>query len=761
MALNLDADCQAALEVAKRAVPPGDELDIGILMRGLYHSTSLRQQFPSLGAHLEPLSSLPGNVGSVPVHGKLKPVLQALAAQPGTITSASFLLALVESGTGQEYLRSKGVQSPDLKSLIADLKQSLRLEAPAELVSAWRASPERQKAMEALGTYGRMLTAGSPPHRGTVEMESALQSLVRTLSKMGRKNAVVVGYPGTGKSALIYELARRIVEGDVSIPQRLREMDIFELSPAFLRSGASMVGQYDERVKTLIELLKANPKIILFVDEIHSLFKSSMHERTPFSEANEAFKTVLGKGEICCIGCTTTAEYRHYLEPDGAFARRFGLIRLEPPDRDSTIRILRARLGRLRSYYSSLTIPEEILPRVVDLTDEYLSSRFQPDKSIQLLDEACAFCVTARPAREEVTEEALWQALEDTIGHSVTRPEGLTEEKILEGLRAKILGQDEALAGIARAFVTGLGGWSKSGAPRGVFLFCGPTGVGKTETATVLARLLGGGRDALLRVDCNTLQGSGHDPGSITNRLLGVPPGYLGYARGQGGVLSRIRDLPQAIVLFDEIEKADPAVGKLLLQILDEGRVEDTDGNLLDFRRSFVVFTTNAGCVYTRRQSIGFDSAGEAPSNQPEVDLETLKADLRAHGFGEEFLGRIRHSFVFHSLSPGAIRQVLRSQLERLQDTAELRGYTFRWEDDVLEHLASQWQPRFGVRHLTSILRNRVSEQLGVAEAQGELRGVVEIRLTLMKLDEAGPGGLPPGLASRHREGDTLVLSLA
>ncbi|MDR3719725.1 MAG: AAA family ATPase [Bryobacteraceae bacterium] len=764
MALNLDQDCQEALELAKRALPPGGELDAGLLMRATYNSTILRHRFPALAPYLTPVAAAAQPSGArLSVHSTLQPVLQSLVSQK-LVTPLMLLTALIESEAGRAHLARQGMGDRDFAALAANLRRNADRElasAGPEACSAWRSSEERQKAMEALSSYGRMLTFGDLPQRGAARMEGPLQSLVRTLSKMGRKNAIVVGFPGTGKSALIYELARRIVNGDEAIPPRLREMDIFELSPAFLRSGASMVGQYDERVKALIEILKANSKIILFVDEIHTLFKSGLHEKGPFSEANESFKTVLGKGEICCIGCTTIAEYRHYLEPDGAFARRFAVIRLEQPDRDTTIEILRARLPKLSGYYSPLAIPEELLARIVDLTDEYLPSRYQPDKSIQLLDEACAFCVTSRPPRAEVDEQALWQALEDTIGHSVAQPGNLTEESVFERLKAKVVGQDETLQAITRAFVSGLGSWSKKGSVRGVFLFCGPTGVGKTETANVLAQILGGGRDALLRVDCNTLQGSGNDPASVTYRLLGVPAGYIGYARGQGGVLSRIRDLPQAIVLFDELEKADPSIGKLLLQILDEGRVEDTDGNLLDFRRSFIIFTTNAGCRYSHHAPIGFDKEQQPSAAGPEVDLELQKSDLIEHGFGQEFLGRIRHTFAFKSLSSEAIRIVVLNQLKALRNAAELRGLELHWDDGVVEHMVSEWQPRFGVRHLTSILRNRITEQLGVAEAQGELKGVRKIRLALLVLDGAITRTLAPGIAVRRLEADVLVLSLA
>ena len=304
-----------------------------------------------------------------------------------------------------------------------------------------------------------------------------------------------------------------------------------------------------------------------------------------------------------------------------------------------------------------------------------------------------------------------------------------------------------------------MGGWAKRSGPRGVFLFGGPTGVGKTETALVLAKILGGGQDTLIRVDCNTLQSSSQESGPAINRLLGVPAGYVGYARGQGGILSRIRDLPESIVLFDEFEKAGPAVGKLLLQIIDDGQVEDVDGNLLDFRRSFIIFTTNAGCIYDQRQ-MGFNAEQGTERQTPTADLDSLKRDLRALGLGEEFLARMTHILLFRGLDRDSIEEILRRQLEGLRKTSELKGLKLMWESDLILHLTSQWQPRFGVRFLSTILRHRIVEQLGIADAQGELKGVKGIRLEVTKADEKQSVSSLAGLATRRLEGDTLIIGV-
>ncbi|EGV16221.1 AAA family ATPase [Thiocapsa marina] len=767
MSLPLDPEARAALDLAKRSVPEGGELDVGLLLAALYHATDLKDRLPErLSACLErPSGERPTVPEKVPLAKPLQPLLARVIEHGVAVTPAALLGLLLDSDAAREYLRAAGLSDAELAAvsgiLHAAAAESAQTTAPPAGETDWRTSPERRAALEALDAFGRMLTATEPPDKGLFGMDETLRALVRTLSRMKRRNAIIIGPSGVGKSAAIYELARRLYHRDPLLPPHLRDLDLFELSPVFLRSGASMVGQYEERIKALLQVLEAHPKILLFVDEIHSLLRSGMHDRGPFSDANEAFKVALSKGIITCLGCTTPAEYRNAIEPDVALAQRFATIRVAAPTPAVTVDILKTRRPRLERYFAPppLAIPDAILEHCVALTEEYLPARFQPAKSLQLLDEACAWCVTSDPRPAAVTDEALWAALESTIGHGLVRAGDLTEDDLRTRLQAKIIGQDDTLAALARSVVAGLGGWMKRSAPRGVFFFCGPTGVGKTATAELLGRLLGGGSEALIRINCNTLQGSGHDSGPATNLLLGPPPGFVGYVRGAGGLLSKIRDLPESILLFDEIEKADPGVAKLLLQVMDEGRVEDNDGNLLDFRRAFIVFTTNAGAVYAHR-SIGFGSVMEEAPDTPVVEVDAVKQALRAIGYGEEFLGRIDAFFVFRGLASEAIRRIVAQQLERLRTGADVQGYRLAWDQAVVDYLAERWQPRFGVRHLTTILRNRIVEQLSVAAAQRELDGVNAIRLRVLALTSATPGGDLAGLASRARDGETLWINL-
>jgi ATP-dependent Clp protease ATP-binding subunit ClpA len=756
-------EAQEALNLAKRVVGDKGELTVDVLMAATFEIGAMSEDLPELVEYLpEPKTRKRKVPEATSVAENLQPVFELLSGDD-FVTIDELMTALLESEAGRNHLIEAGLPIREFERSVEIVRgDALPVDTdPSEPDSSWRASPERDEVVKALSSYGRMLTDGDPPRKSVVEMDVEMRRLQKTLLKMKRRNLIVTGHPGTGKTALIYEFARRLLSNDETIDPRLRDRDLFELSPSFLRAGAGVVGAYDERVSALIKTLEAHPKVIIFVDEVHSLLSSGMHNRGPFTDANEAFKQALGRGSITLIGATTIAEYRHHIAPDRALERRFGLLKIDPPSRDATIRILQARRPRLEAHYKPLRVSDAMLEKAVELTDEYLVTRFQPDKAIQILDEACALMSIDDINATELTESALAEALEDTIGHGLVRPEALTVENVLAHLKSKIVGQDGPLGKIAESTIAGLSiGWGKKEEPQGIFFFCGPTGVGKTETALQLSKLLGAGREALLRIDCNTIAGRGIDAkGVITNQLLGVPRGYLGYSRGEGGLLSKIRDMPECVVLFDEIEKANPAISDLLLQILDEGRVHDTDDNLLDFRRAFIVFTTNAGTTYEAGGGpIGFappSSDNAAGSGVGRVTKDDVLDDLRRRGYREEFLGRNIDFIVFDALTKDSIEIILQRQLDALEGTAELQGYDFSWDPAIVKHLVDQWQPRFGVRHLTAILKNRILEQLAIADVQGELVGIKEIHLELAEHGEVG------SLPTRSIDGTTMSVSLA
>lgn len=761
MPLRFDTACQNAVDLAKRAVPDGAKLDVEQLTPALLHATDLRARLPRLAALVPPPETLrTAPPGSLAVSPALHPVFRRLMLRDHAITADELFLALMDSPAGRDFVRRLGASDEEMEAAAAVLEprspepgwrsgSALPAGTPG-----WRRSPDRARVIEALNPFGRLLTATEIPDRTVVGREKELRAVIEILHQMGRRNAIVLGFPGTGKSALVFELARRVLRGHASIPERMRDLDVFELSPVFLRSGASVVGQYEERVKTLLALLRAQPKIILFVDEIHALFQSGIHDRGPFSDANEAFKVALGRNEITCIGTSSPAEYRRFIEPDRALVRRFGLVRLDPPTRETTIDIVAARLPRMERHYAPLAIPTAMIERAVDLSDEHLPALYQPDKAIQLLDAACAASAIAQPPPPAVTEDAVLEALADFLGHEVATSVSLTEDKVFAALAETILGQEPALCGIARAFTAGLDRrWRETGdrKPRGVFLFGGPTGTGKTAAAVALSRLLGGGRESLIRIDGNALQGSGFDSGPAQNRLLGVPPGYVGYVPGQGGLLSRIRDNPECVVLFDEFEKADPGVGEILLRILDEGRTEDVEGHLLDFRQAFIVFTTNAGTRHPAAQI-----AGLAKSMKPrhEVRAEDVWRDLRDHGLGPEFESRVHGVYMFRPLDRERLREIATRFLAHIAGTAAGLGLTLTWDDAVPDRLVEASDIRLGARNVKAIVHSRVFVELKVAQAAGELEGVRRIRV---RVAEVAPA---TSAVVRSRRDDALEIVL-
>jgi ATP-dependent Clp protease ATP-binding subunit ClpA len=349
MELEYDAQCRKAIDLAKQAIPEGGEIDILTLVGALYYSTELKNRVQDLTQYLEPPKIRQKHPQKrVPVEESLGTIMTELESHDAPVNAVDLFIAILSSDPGRETLIARGITEPVIENII----QSLRTQ-----VDNWRSSSRRKEAVKALSSFGRILTENEPPHSGMIEKEEAVKELIVALMQRKKRNALIIGPPGTGKSALVYELASRIVRGDASLPNKLRDTDIFELIPSYLRAGASVVGQYDERVKALIQVLTAHPNIILFVDEIHSLFQSSTHSTGPFSDANESFKGPLGGGEITCIGCTTEGEYRHFIQPDRALERRFSVITLDPPSPETTARILKARIPKVEAYYSPLCVP--------------------------------------------------------------------------------------------------------------------------------------------------------------------------------------------------------------------------------------------------------------------------------------------------------------------------------------------------------------------------------------------------------------------
>ena len=624
-----------------------------------------------------------------------------------------------------------------------------------------------------LKKFGRDLTEAA--EKGELDpvigRQNEIERIVQILSRRTKNNPVLIGEPGVGKSAVAEGLAQRITQG--SVPETLTNKKIVSLDMGAMVAGTKFRGEFEERLKNTLDEVKKRGDVILFIDELQNIIGAGAAEGS--MDAANILKPTLARGEIQCIGATTLDEYRKHIEKDAALARRFQPVTVNEPSEEETIAIMKGLRDRYEAHHK-VRITDEALEAAVKLSNRYIADRFQPDKAIDLMDEAASRVriqsFTAPPdvkaqekklesvqrekreaidkqdyekaaalrdqehaLRAEIEEKrAEWEkqksAAKDTVGEEEIAQvvagwtgipvKKMTEEEstrllhLEELLHNRVVGQEEAVSAVSRAIRRARAGLKDPKRPIGSFIFLGPTGVGKTELCRALGEAMFGDENALIRLDMSEYMEK-----HTVSRMVGSPPGYVGYDEG-GQLTEAVRRKPYSVVLFDEIEKAHPDVFNMLLQILEDGRLTDNMGRVVSFKNCVIVMTSNAGAQSAQRSSMGF-GAGMADAMDYERMRERVLTDIK-NVFRPEFLNRVDEIIVFHKLEQKDIEQIASLMLSQVAKRLKEREIDLTYGEDVVAHLAQAgFDPQFGARPLRRVIQRTIEDALSEKLIAGEI----------------------------------------
>ena len=612
-----------------------------------------------------------------------------------------------------------------------------------------------------------------------------IERLMQVLSRRTKNNPCLVGEPGVGKTAIIEGLAQRIVSG--MVPESMKHKHILTLDLAALIAGSKYRGEFEDRMKRLIQEVKSSSDILLFLDEVHTMIGAGGAEGA--MDASNILKPSLARGELQLIGATTISEYRKYIEKDAALERRFQPITVEEPDSAQSIQILEGLKGKYESHHH-VTIEPGALEAAVKLSERYISDRNLPDKAIDVLDEACSkanlneFKVPDNLTKTEEILQSLMKEKEQAVAEgrfaeaSMLNQEQQAVEKKLESikkrfdknqashqicvteqqiaevvsvwtkipvqklgesesarlrkleqtLQKRVIGQEEAVTAVAKAVKRGRVGLKSPNRPIGSFLFLGPTGVGKTELSKALAEALFEQEDAMIRVDMSEYM----EKHSVS-KLIGSPPGYVGYEEG-GQLSEKVRRNPYAVILFDEIEKAHPDVFNILLQVLDDGHITDSQGRKIDFRNTVIIMTSNAGAkAIVEPKKLGF-----AAKEDPQDDYKKMKSNVMDEVkqlFRPEFLNRIDEIIVFHALSAENLKKIAgllcKEFAVRVQSQLNIQLHI---RDSVKKHIVEVGtDTKYGARPLRRAVQNELEDKMAEAILAGEIHSDMEVDVSFSK----------------------------
>ncbi|HEY9688008.1 MAG TPA: ATP-dependent Clp protease ATP-binding subunit [Coleofasciculaceae cyanobacterium] len=676
------------------------------------------------------------------------------------IGTEHLLLGLIREGEGvaARVLENLGVDLTKVRSNVIRMLGETR-------GAATTASPGRSKT-PTLDEFSTNLTQSAQEQRldPVVGREKEIERVIQILGRRTKNNPVLIGEPGVGKTAIAEGLAQRIVNGDV--PEILNDKKIVQLDIGLLVAGTKYRGEFEERLKKVMDEIRQAGNIILVIDELHTLIGAGAAEGA--IDAANILKPALSRGELQCIGATTISEYRKHIEKDAALERRFQPVMVEEPSVEETIEIMRGLREKYEAHHK-LVISDDALEAAAKLSSRYISDRFLPDKAIDLIDEASSrvrLSSSALPPegkalekdlksiirekeqairnqefetasdlrdkeaemREKIREMAEeWKKTQEDkkiivtvehIAHIVSSWTGvpvskLTEtesEKLLkmeETLHERVIGQHDAVTAISKAIRRARVGLKNPSRPIGSFIFSGPTGVGKTELAKALADYFFGSQDNIIRVDMSEFMER-----HTVSKLIGSPPGYVGYNEG-GQLTEMVRRKPYSVVLFDEIEKAHPDVFNILLQILDDGRLTDSKGRNIDFKNTIIIMTSNVGAQRIENPTpFGFSVNEDDEKARYEKMKETVMDEMKKM-FRPEFLNRLDDIIIFHQLTKEEIREIVDIMLKDLVTRLGTQNMSLSIPDDVKDSMAKEgYSPAYGARPLRRVIQKKIEDEL-------------------------------------------------
>ena len=681
------------------------------------------------------------------------------------------LLGLIREGEG---VAARVLHNLDV-SLNKARQQVLQLLGSNESQSSQQPRGQASNASTpTLDSLARDLTVSAKEGKvdPVIGRDPEIERIIQILSRRTKNNPVLIGEPGVGKTAVVEGLAHQIVHNEV--PETLRDKRVMTLDMGTVVAGTKYRGEFEDRLKKVMDEIRNAGNVILFIDELHTLIGAGGAEGA--IDASNILKPALSRGEIQCVGATTLDEYRKYIEKDAALERRFQPIQVDEPSLEETVQILQGLRDRYEAHHR-VTITDEAIEAAAELSSRYITDRFLPDKAIDLIDEAgsrvrlksytippnlkelearleevrkekdsavlgqefekaASFRDKEQKLREELeTTKDKWKEKQGQENLSVTEEDIATVVSAWTGvpvvkltkdesnrllnmekvLHERIIGQGEAVNAISKAIRRARAGLKDPKRPIGSFIFLGPTGVGKTELARALAEVMFADEDAMIRIDMSEYMEK-----HSTSRLVGSPPGYVGYEEG-GQLTEKVRRKPYSVVLLDEVEKAHPEVFNILLQVLEDGRLTDSKGRLVDFRNTVLIMTSNVGASELKQNRyVGFNLEDEA---QDHKDMKSKVTAEMKKTFRPEFLNRIDETIVFHSLEKKHMKDIVKLMVEQVQIRMKQREIEFSITERAIEKIAEDgFDPEYGARPLRRSIQRNIEDLLSEEYLKGNIK---------------------------------------